>query len=315
MYTLTLFSVRSGAVARGHFIFAGLRRLLIVGLPAMLLAVAAHAANPPDWWVDIANDRVKQVQAMLARGADPNELSPKGQPAIMQAIRDGAWNVYDVLAAHPKTIVNAMNTSKETPLMYLAVAGQTQRAQKLIRRGALVNKLDWTPLQYAASKGHLDTVKMLIANKALVNAPGPDGITALMMAAYGGSEPVAQLLLNSGADATMQDALKRDAADWARLKNHNALAGKLDKLTEKILADRAAMRSRNRGAGQAASDSPPAGQSDGVQTVDLNAIDAGGSSDGQAATTSQQGGKAPSASSTSRYFDLDRFEKSDAAQP
>lgn len=314
MYTLTLFSARSGAVARGRFIFAGLRRLLIVGLPAMLLAVAAHAANPPDWWVDIANDRVKHVQAMLARGADPNELSPKGQPAIMQAIRDGAWNVYDVLAAHPKTIVNAMNTSKETPLMYLAVAGQTQRAQKLIRRGALVNKLDWTPLQYAASKGHLDTVKMLIANKALVNAPGPDGITALMMAAYGGSEPVAQLLLNSGADATMQDALKRDAADWARLKNHNALAGKLDKLTEKILADRAAMRSRNR-AGQTASDSPPAGPSDGVQTVDLNAIDAGGSSDGQAATTSQQGDKAPSASSTSRYFDLDRFEKSDAAQP
>jgi len=300
---------RSGGAPLWHGALAYLRRLLMAGLPAILVAAAAHAANPSDWWVDIANDRAEQVKSMLARGADPNELSPRGQPAIMQAIRDGAWKVYDVLAAHPKTIVNAMNTSKETPLMYLAVAGQTERAQKLIRRGALVNKLDWTPLQYAASKGHVDTVKMLLANKALVNAPGPDGITALMMAAYGGSEPVAQLLLNAGADPTMQDALKRDAADWARLKNHNALAGKLDKLTEKILADRAALRERNR-AGHTAGDTPTAGQ-DGVRTVDLNAVDAGGSG-GQAAKAED---KAAPASSTSRYFDLERFEKGGPATP
>src|SRR5690606_6455896 len=97
--------------------------------------------------------------------------------------RDGAWGVYDVLAAHPKTARNAINKHRETPLMYLAVAGQTQRAQTLINKGALVNRLGWTPLQYAASKGHLDTVKMLVNNKAIVNSPGPDGTTALMMAA------------------------------------------------------------------------------------------------------------------------------------
>src|SRR3546814_4386030 len=89
--------------------------------------------------------------------------------------------------------------------------GQTQRAQDLINRGALINRLGWTPLQYAASKGHLDTVKMLIANKAIVNAPGPDGTTALMMAAYGGNEAVVQYLLDAGADVPMKTTQQYDA--------------------------------------------------------------------------------------------------------
>src|SRR3546814_10299728 len=107
----------------------------------------------------------------------------------------------------------------------------------------MVNRLGWTPLQYAASKGHLDTVKMLVANKALVNAPGPDGTTALMMAAYGGSEPVVRFLLESGADATMQNLQKQDAADWARLKKHTSLADNLDELSTSVLAQRANRKS------------------------------------------------------------------------
>src|SRR3546814_18121062 len=64
---------------------------LIAALVGLLLAVAAHAANPADWWVDISHTRVASVKTMLARGAAPNEISPKGQTALMQAIRDGEW--------------------------------------------------------------------------------------------------------------------------------------------------------------------------------------------------------------------------------
>src|SRR5690606_7179149 len=103
---------------------------------------------------------------------------------------EGAWNVYDVLISNRKTDLNAVNFNRETPLMYLAILGETKRAENLIRRGAEVNRLGWTPLQYAASKGQLETVRMLVAHKALVNAPAPDGTTALMMAAYAGSEEV-----------------------------------------------------------------------------------------------------------------------------
>jgi hypothetical protein len=277
---------------------AGLR--LAIVLASLLLSVAAQAANHSDWWVDIANDRAASVKTMLKRGADPNEISPKGQPAIMQAIRDGAWEVYDVLAANPKTALNAINVNRETPLMYLAVVGETERAQKLIRRGAMVNRLGWTPLHYAASKGHLDTVKMLLANKALVNAPGPDGTTALMMAAFSGSEPVVRVLLESGADATMQNLQKQDAADWARMRKHTALAAKLDELSAGVLAQRSAQRNRQ--------DSEGVAGASGDQVKPADPDTASGS-----AQASRKKEPAKDASSTSRYFDLDRFNE--PAQP
>lgn len=288
----------TNTLPHGSAVWTSWVRRMLHAMAGLLICFTAQAANPASWWTDIANNRVGKVQEALAGGADPNEVSQAGQPAIMQAIRDGAWDVYDVLAAHPKTVVNAINTNRETPLLYLAVAGQTQRAQDLIRRGALVNRLGWTPLQYAASKGHLETVKMLLANKAVVNAPGPDGITALMMAAYGGNQAVVQLLLDSGADVTMQTTQQYDAARWARLKNHNALADKLDALSAKVLAQRSAMR-------QAQGAQPPLAPaaSDAGKPSVPNTIDA------DADTPAADARKAPSQPSSSRYFDLDRFNE------
>ncbi len=303
-------------------LFYSLSRLSRLGLgcAAVLLSVASYAANPSSWWVHIANDRAPNVKTMLAQGADPNELSSKGQPAIMQAIRDGAWNVYDVLAANRKTSLNAININRETPLMYLAVLGQTKRAQDLIRRGAMVNRLGWTPLQYAASTGKVDTAKMLIANKAIIDAPAPDGTTALMMAAHSGNEAMVQLLLKHGAEVTTQNLQKLDAADWARNNKHEALAAKLDALTDKVLKQRAALRQQNSagtasptdragGASQGGSQTP--GTTD-IKAVDLTDLDAGASTPpkttkpGAVTTPSTNGSKA------SPYFDLDRFNDKQA---
>ncbi len=218
---------------------------LLACLAGLLLCTAARAANPAGWWIDITNDRAGDIKTMLAEGADPNVLSPKGQPSIMQAVRDSAWKVYDVLAADRKTDVNALNISHETPLMYLAVVGQTQRAEALIGRGAQVNRLGWTPLQYAASKGHLDTVRMLIAHKAIVDAPSPDGTTALMLAAYAGSDEVVRALLAAGSVVTVENLGHHNAADWARQGKHDALANRLDALIKKTLAEQAAQHDKN----------------------------------------------------------------------
>jgi len=207
----------------------------------------AHAAAPvpAGWWTDIANDRVDDIRGMLQQGADPNAVSPEGQPSIMLAIRNSAWHVYDLLAANPKTKVNVTNRHDETPLMYLAVVGQTQRAQGLIARGADVNRLGWTPLHYAASTGKLDTARMLIAHKALVNAPGPDGTTPLMMAAYSGSQPMVQLLIDAGADVTTRNLDKHNAADWARRQGFADLADKIDVLIKQVQAKRQARRAHD----------------------------------------------------------------------
>lgn len=273
---------------------AGVRWLSLMALLAgFLLTAGAHAANPSDWWVHIANDRADRVGAMLARGADPNELSAKGQPAIMQAIRDNAWAVYDLLAKHPGVDIDITNANGETPLMYLAVVGQTKRAKALIARGAQVNRLGWTPLQYAASKGHLETVKMLVANKALVNAPGPDGTTALMMAAFAGDEEVVRYLLAHGADVTMVNLQRLDAADWAREKGNTELAGKLEELESKVLARREARR-----------DAASTGRPDSTDTATLNLDDVEADR-----ARAKSAGREDDGLGTSRYFDLDRFNQ------
>lgn len=286
-------------------------KMLIATLALSMSAMAGAASS--DWWVDITNDRVEKIRTQLAMGEDPNSVSSEGQPSIMQAIQDGAWDVYDLLLKHRSINVNAVNAHDETPLMYLAVVGETKRAAALIKKGAEVNRLGWTPLHYAASKGHLDTVKLLIANKALVNAPSPDGTSPLMMAAYAGSQEVVRALLDAGADVTARNLRKEDAADWARRKHHDTLAGQLDDLTERVLRNRAAAS----GAAGAASLQTPgqaAPKADGKASSAAPSVQPGLSS-GQSGPSPGQSGESSSQSSdegsTSRYFDLDRFERDD----
>lgn len=286
--------------------------LLFFGLGSLGLLASAQAANPADWWISIANDRVDSVKTFLADGANPNERNTKGQPAIMEAMRDGAWRTYDVLAADRHTHVNEVNISNETPLMYLALLGQTQRAQALIKRGAEVNRLGWTPLHYAASTGKVETARMLIAHKAIVDAPAPDGTTPLMMAAYSGSEPTVKLLLDAGAAVTAQNLKQEDAADWARKKGYGSLAQKIDVLIQGELKQRAAQRAENR-AGQA--QGAAGNQAGDAQATPPNSLqespDAPATS-APAPAANPDAKKAETNSSTSNYFDLGRFDK-DAA--
>ncbi len=164
------------------------KSLRILALSACLFTQVACAANMEDWWIYVKNDYPQEIKPLLDQGANPNRRTTQGQPAIMQAMRDNAWKVYDLLAADPKTDVNVANNQGETPLMFLAVLGETERAQALIARGAQVNRLGWTPLHYAASTAKQSTVMLLLQQKAIVNAPAPDGTTPLMMAARSGNQ-------------------------------------------------------------------------------------------------------------------------------
>ncbi|MBB1624568.1 ankyrin repeat domain-containing protein [Achromobacter sp. UMC71] len=202
----------------------------LLALCVALSAPVAQAANPGDWWIYVANDYPDDIKDLLAQGADPNVRYKNGQPAVMRAVVDGAWKVFDVLAADPRTDVNAENPAGETPLMYLAIAGQTDRARSLMARGAQVNRLGWTPLHYAASKGQMAMARLLLENKAMVNAPAPNGETPLMMAALSGNKPMVDLLLKAGADITTRDTKDQNAADWARTGKSTALAAELQKM-------------------------------------------------------------------------------------
>lgn len=243
-------------IAFAHKAFLSCSRAGLLALAIGLAAPAAQAANPTDWWVYVANDYPDDIRDLLAQGSDPNVRYKNGQPAIMRAVVDNAWKVFDVLAADKRTDVNAENPAGETPLMYLAIAGQTERAKKLIARGAQVNRLGWTPLHYAASKGQMEMARLLLANKAMINAPAPNGETPLMMAALSGRKPMVELLLKSGADVTTQDTKGQDAAAWAATGKSEALAAELTALVQKEEDAKRKRRAAAQGAPQQADTAP-----------------------------------------------------------
>lgn len=217
------------------------RRMAAIGVASLaLLTQGACAANMGDWWLYVANDYPQDIRPLLAQGANPNRKTDKGQPAIMQAMRDKAWKVYDLLAADSRTDVNAPNQQDETPLMFLAVLGETDRAKALIARGAKVNRLGWTPLHYAASTAKLATLNLLLQQGAMVNAPAPDGTTPLMMAARSHNIKVVDALLTAGADATTRNLSGLSAADWARAAGDDAVARHLDEESQRQAAARSA---------------------------------------------------------------------------
>ncbi len=71
------------------------------------------------------------------------------------------------------------------------------------------------PLGAAAFKGDLPIVTMMLDKGAAVEGAGPDGRTALMLAAMFNRLPILELLLARGADPAATDAEGRTAAELA----------------------------------------------------------------------------------------------------
>lgn len=208
------------------------KSLVLISILLAVFSCNVYAANKADFWFYITNDKYEDVQESLRAGVNPNIVNNKQQPALMQAVRDQAWKSFDVLLANPKTDVNQENQFGETALMYVALLGDTTRAQKLIARGAKVNKQGWTPLHYASTKGQAATVRLLLSNGALPNDISPEGNTALFMAVQTDSLETVQLLINAGADPSASNLKAQDSIDMARLKGKDGLARALEKVVQ-----------------------------------------------------------------------------------
>ena len=195
-------------------------------------ATAQSTNSNKQFWNDVLNDRQTAVQQQLRAGLDPNIKSNEGEPAVMWAIQNGSWDVYDLFAQSPDFDPNITNENNETPLMYLAILGELKRAQDLHAKGAKINRLGWTPLHYAASKGQVEFAQWLLDEGAFIHAPAPDGTTTLMMGAFSGNKEMVDLLLAAGADLKAVNINYHTAVDWAESANHSGLARYLTQLQE-----------------------------------------------------------------------------------
>jgi hypothetical protein len=187
----------------------------VLALGLCVLGFSACAGAYDDFFKALEFDNAQEVQRLLARGMDPNTPNEQGVPALMVATSLGAHQSAMLLAKHPQTQVNVVNSVDETPLMMAALNNQFDLAQVLIERGAEVNRKGWTPLHYAATKGHIAMMRLLLDNSAYIDAESPNGTTSLMMAAFYGTPLSVKLLLEEGADPTPRNQSHVNALDLA----------------------------------------------------------------------------------------------------
>jgi len=172
-----------------------------------------------DFFKAIVFDQVPVLGNLIYRGMDPNTPTEKGEPALVFAVRSGAPKTVAFLLKQPGIQLDAINTADETALMLAANANDLASANLLIEAGASVNRPNWTPLHYAASKGHTEMMRLLIENDAYIDAESPNGTTPLMMAAYYATPKAVKLMLEEGADPTLQNKDGQTALDMALSKD------------------------------------------------------------------------------------------------
>ena len=200
---------------------------LLYLMALVFMSPAARAGAYEDFFKAIELDNLPQMQRLLERGFDPNTPDPQGQSGLFVALRSGSLKVADALLAHPQLSVNAENEHGETVLMMAALKGWLPQAQRLLARGARVNKPGWTALHYAATGPSTALVAMLLDQGADIEAASPNGSTALMMAAMYGPESSVLELLARGASTQTRNQLQLSASDFAMRAGREALAQRL----------------------------------------------------------------------------------------
>jgi ankyrin repeat protein len=183
-----------------------------------------HAGSYDDFFSAIARNDSDVVTELVTHGLDPNTLNAKGAHPLNLAVRAGSFKVIDALLATPGIDVNVLTEQGESPLMLAALAGNTDVCQKLIDKGADINKPGWTALHYAATSGNVAIIKMLLEHHAYIDTQSPNGSTPLMMAAKYGTADAVRALLDGGADPMVKNSLDLTALDFADANNRTDAA-------------------------------------------------------------------------------------------
>lgn len=190
-----------------------LSAVVLAGFSALTLV--AHAGVYDEFFAAVLRDNPGNLQSLLKRGMDANTPSPEGQTGLTLALASESMKAVEVLMSWPKTDVNTLNSKGESPLMLAAIKGNMDIAERLIKKGADVNKTGWTPLHYAASSGQLAIISLLLDQHAYIDAGSPNGTTPLMMAARYGTGEAVDLLLAEGADARLKNQQGLTALQFA----------------------------------------------------------------------------------------------------
>ena len=176
----------------------------------------SYAGSYDDFFKAIKIDDAPTISLLLARGFDVNTLDPQGSHGLILAIKEPSLKAAQALVNAPKIDLNLLNGNGESPLMLAALKGELDLVEKMVKKGADVNKTGWTPLHYAASNGHSAVIRLLLENYAYIDAESPNGSTPLMLASMYGSPESVKLLLDEGADPLLKNQQNMTALQFAQ---------------------------------------------------------------------------------------------------
>jgi ankyrin repeat protein len=209
---------------------------------------------------------IEAVKRAIDAGAEVDYSTEKGKTALMLAASNGHIDTVKLLLDYGAQIDRQDNFGT-TAIIVAATANKTETAQFLAEQGADPTHKDssgGSALSNATFFGHADTVKALLKHaddlqqndaeelmmiacglghtdvaKALLkhgispNARGIKQRTAIMAAAAFNKPEVTKLLLDNGADATLQDEDGFNAFDIANENDSEAVLTLLSEFYEK----------------------------------------------------------------------------------
>ncbi len=182
------------------------------------------AKSASDWFEAARFGDTWTMSNMLFDGFDINARNDKGYAALHAALIEPNLASVRWLARQNGVDLNVRNAVGETALMQAIIHGHRDIAMVLLEAGAEVNQTGWTPLHYAAaSKAETapDFVKLLLESySAYIDAESPNGTTPLMMAARYGLTASVRVLLDGGADISLQNKQGLTALDFANASEH-----------------------------------------------------------------------------------------------
>ncbi len=193
---------------------------------------AASAGSYDDYFRAIHSENIGGILKLFQRGFDPNTVDPKGRNGLFLALDVDSYKAAETIAEHPAFDIEKPNAAGETPLMVAALRGQAELCRKLLARGAQVNRKGWTALHYAATTDVPELIALLLDRHAYIDAESPNRTTPLMMAARYGSYRGFRVLLEAGADPTLQNDQGLSAADFARAADRERVAKEVEQASE-----------------------------------------------------------------------------------
>jgi ankyrin repeat protein len=138
---------------------------------------------------------------------------------LIDAVRAGDVRTVQTLLATQPSLASARDGQGVSAVRIAYTGGHRRVLDALLAAGPDLDVFD------AAALGHVNQLEILLGlDPSLSSSAGPDGVTALHLAARYGHAAAARRLIDAGADARARTAAGESPADMAHAAGHDDLA-------------------------------------------------------------------------------------------